>query len=120
MFIAGVKSDNPLHWIYSPKLVDPTKTVRRQDDNIEELQYLHLLLLDSPWEEPAKLDDLLIWLCSARDPITYGQASSKNEPDRIKAKVKISANVSSVHEASPSQDASRHLPELRLFQDGRF
>ena len=32
--IAGVKSDNPLHWIYSPKLVDPTKTVRKQDDNI--------------------------------------------------------------------------------------
>jgi hypothetical protein len=87
--IAGVKSDNPLHWIYSPKLVDPTKTVRKQNDNIEGLQYLHPLLLDSPWEEPAKLDDLLIRLCSERDPITYGQASSKNIPDRIKAKVKI-------------------------------
>ncbi len=70
--IAGVKSDNPLHWIYSPKLVDPTKTVRKQDDNIEGLQYLHPLLLDSPWEEPVKLDDLLIRLCSERDPITYG------------------------------------------------
>jgi hypothetical protein len=45
--IAGVKSNNPLHWIYSPKLVDPTKTVRKQDDNIEGLQYLHPLLLDS-------------------------------------------------------------------------
>ena len=91
--IAGVKSDNPLHWIYSPKLVDPTKTVRKQDDNIEGLQYLHPLLLDSPWEEPAKLDGLLLRLCSERDPITYGQASSKNTPDRIKAKVKIRANV---------------------------
>jgi hypothetical protein len=80
--LAGIKSDNPLHWIYSPKLVDPTKTVRKQDDNIEGLQYLHLhpLLLDSPWEEPVILDDLLIWLCSERDPITYGQASSKNQP----------------------------------------
>ncbi len=28
--VAGIKSDNPLHWIYSPKLVDPTKTVRKQ------------------------------------------------------------------------------------------
>ncbi len=42
--IAGIKSDNPLHWIYTPKLVDPTKTVRKQDDNIEGLQYLHPLL----------------------------------------------------------------------------
>jgi hypothetical protein len=33
--IAGVKSDNPLHWIYSPKLADPTKTIRKQDENIE-------------------------------------------------------------------------------------
>ncbi len=57
--IAGVKSDNPLHWIYNPKLVDPTKTVRKQDDNIEGLQYLHPLLLDSPWEEPEKLDAVL-------------------------------------------------------------
>ncbi len=46
--IAGVKSNNPLHWIYNPKLEDPTKTVRKQDDNIEGLQYLHPLLLDSP------------------------------------------------------------------------
>ncbi len=83
-------------WIYSPKLVDPTKTVRRQDDNIEGLQYLQPLLLDSPWEEPAKLDDLLIRLCSERDPTTHGQASSKNTPDRLKVKVKIRANVSSM------------------------
>ena len=69
--IAGIKSDNPLHWIYSPKLVDPTKTIRNKDDNIEGLQYLHPLLLDSPWEEPALLDDLLIKLCAERDPITY-------------------------------------------------
>ncbi len=27
--IAGVKSDNPLHWIYSPKQVDPTMMVRK-------------------------------------------------------------------------------------------
>ncbi len=94
--IAGVKSDNPLHWIYSPKLVDPTKTVRKQDDNIEGLQYLHLLLLNSPWEEPAKLNSLLLRLVAERDPITYGQASSKNDPERLKAKVKIQANISSM------------------------
>ena len=95
--IAGVKSDNPLHWIYSPKLVDPTKTIRKSDDNIEGLQYL-----DSPWESryaPSQLDDLLIRLCAERDPITYGQASSKNQPERIKAKVKIRANVSSMRQA---------------------
>jgi len=97
--IAGIKSDNPLHWIYSPKLVDPTKTVRKQDDNIEGLQYLHPLLLDSPWEEPAIIDDLLIRLCSERDPVTYGQATSKNQPERIKAKIKIKANIVSMKQA---------------------
>ncbi len=51
------------------------------------------------WEEPAELDYLLIRLCSERDPITYGQASSKNQPERIKAKVKIRANVSSMRQA---------------------
>ncbi len=71
--VAGIKHDNPLNWIYSPKLVDPAKTVRKQDDNIEGLQYLHPLLLDSPWEEPAKLDDLLLRLVSERDPVTYEQ-----------------------------------------------
>ena len=99
MAIAGIKSDNPLHWIYSPKLVDPTKTIRKQDDNIEGLQYLHPLLLDSPWEEPSQLDDLLIRLCSERDPITYGQASSRNELERIKAKQKIRAGVLSMKQA---------------------
>ena len=94
-----IKGDNPLHWIYSPKLVDPTKTVRRQDDNIEGLQYLHPLLLDSPCEEPANLDGLLLRLCSEWDPIIYGQTSSKNSPDRIKAKVKIRENVSSMRQA---------------------
>ncbi len=68
--IAGVKSDNPLHWIYIPKLVDPTKTIRKQDDNIEGLQYLHPLLLNSPWEEPAKLDSFLLRLVAERDPVT--------------------------------------------------
>ncbi len=97
--IASVKSDNPLHWIYSPKLADPTKTIRKQDDNIKGLQYLHPLLLDSPWEEPSQLDDLLIWLCSERDPITFGQASSKNQLDRIKAKQKIRASVLSMKQA---------------------
>ena len=97
--IAGVKSDNPLHWIYSPKLVDPTKTIRKQDDNIEGLQYLHPLLLDSPWEEPSQLDDLLIRLCSERDPITYGQASAKSELERIKAKQKIRASILSMKQA---------------------
>jgi hypothetical protein len=79
--------------------VDPTKTVRKQDDNIEGLQYLHPLLLDSPWEEPKIIDDVLIRLCSERDPITYGQASSKNQPDRIKAKTKIKANILSMKQA---------------------
>jgi hypothetical protein len=97
--VAGIKSDKPLHWIYSPKLVDPTKTVRKQSDNIEGLQYLHPLLLDSPWEEPVTIDDLLIRLCSERDPITYGQASSKNQADRIKAKIKIKANILSMKQA---------------------
>jgi hypothetical protein len=97
--IAGVKSDNPLHWIYSLKLVDPTKTVRKQNDYIEGLQYLHPLLLDPPWEEPAKLDSLLLRLCSERNPVTYGQASSKSTRDRIKAKVRIRAQVSSMRQA---------------------
>jgi hypothetical protein len=56
----GINHKNPLSWIYTPKLVDPAKTVRNHDDNIEGLQYLHPLLLDSPWEEPANLDDLLL------------------------------------------------------------
>ncbi len=55
----GINHKNPLSWIYTPKLVDPTKTVRNHDDNIEGLQYLHPLLLDSPWEEPAFLVDLI-------------------------------------------------------------
>jgi hypothetical protein len=97
--VAGIKHDNPLNWIYSPQFVDQAKTVRKQDDNIEGLQYLHPLLLDSPWEKPAKLDALLLRLVSERDPVTYGQASSKNTPERIKAKVKIRANVSSMRQA---------------------
>ncbi len=67
--------------------------------NIEGLQYLHPLLLDSPWEEPANLVALLLRLVSERDPITYGQASSKNSPEGIKAKVKIQANVSAMRQA---------------------
>ncbi len=97
--MAGIKHDNPLSWIYSPKLVDPATTVRKQDDNIEGLQYLHPLLFDFPWEEPAKLDALLLRLVSERGPITYGRASSKSTPDRIKAKVKIRACVSSMRQA---------------------
>ena len=27
--VAGIKHDNPLNWIYSPKLVDPAKTARK-------------------------------------------------------------------------------------------
>ncbi len=75
--VAGIKHDNPLNWIYSPKLVDPATTVRKQDDNIEGLQYLHPFLLNSPWKELAKLDALLLRLVSETDPVTYGQASSK-------------------------------------------
>jgi hypothetical protein len=73
--------------------------VRKQDDNIEGLQYLHPLLLDSPWEEPARLDDLLLRLVSERDPVTYGEATSKNTPEKVKAKVKIRAYVSSIRQA---------------------
>ena len=79
--------------------MDPTKTIRKQDDNIEGLQYLHPLLLDSPWEEPAQLDDLLIRLCAERDPVTYGQATSKSQYERIKAKQKIRAGVLSMKQA---------------------
>jgi hypothetical protein len=32
----GINHKNPLSWIYSPKMVDPSKTKRNQDDNIEE------------------------------------------------------------------------------------
>ncbi len=56
-------------------------------------------MLGSPWEEPVTIDDLLIRLCSERDPITYGQASSKNQADRIKAKIKIKANILSTKQA---------------------
>ena len=43
--IAGVKSDNPLHWIYSPKLVDPTKTIRKPDDNFSTYILFSLIFL---------------------------------------------------------------------------
>jgi hypothetical protein len=72
----GINHKNPLSWIYTPKLVDPAKTVRNHDDNIEGLQYLHPLLLDSPWEEPANLNDLLLDLVHEKDPIVYAQQGS--------------------------------------------
>jgi hypothetical protein len=84
----GINHKNPLSWIYIPKLVDPAKTVRNHDDNIEGLQYLHPLLLDSPWEEPANLNDLLLDLVQEKDPA-----------ERIKAKIKIKANVSAIKQA---------------------
>jgi hypothetical protein len=39
----GINHKNPLSWIYTPKLVDPSQIVRNYDDNIEGLQYLHPL-----------------------------------------------------------------------------
>ncbi len=42
------------------------------------------------------MNSLLLRLVAERDPITYGQASSKNDPERLKAEVKIQANVSSM------------------------
>ena len=95
----GINQKNPLSWIYNPQLVDPTKKVRNQDDNIEGLQYLHPLLLDSPWEEPSNLDDLLLDLVHEKDPIVYAQAISKDQIERVKAKIKIKANVSSIKQA---------------------
>ncbi len=32
--IAGVKGDNPLHWIYSPKQVDPNIIYRQRKDTL--------------------------------------------------------------------------------------
>jgi hypothetical protein len=95
----GINHKNPLSWIYTPKLVDPSKVVRNHDDNIEGLQYLHPLLLDFPWEEPANLDDLLLDLVQEKDPVVYSQAISKDQAERIKAKTKIKANVSAIKQA---------------------
>ena len=95
----GINHKNPLSWIYTPKLVDPSKTVRNHDDNIEGLQYLHPLLLDSPWEEPTNLNDLLLDLVQEKDPVVYAQAISKDPAERIKAKTKIKANVSAIKQA---------------------
>ncbi len=95
----GINHKNPLSWIYTPTLVDPTKTVRNHDDNIEGLQYLHPLLLDSPWEEPENLNNLLLDLVQEKDPIIYAQAISKDPSERIKAKTKIKANVSAIKQA---------------------
>jgi hypothetical protein len=83
----GINHKDPLSWIYTPKLVDPAKTVRNHDDNIEGLQYLHPLLLDSPWGEPANLNDLLLDLIQEKDPVVYAQAISKDQAERIKANV---------------------------------
>jgi hypothetical protein len=97
--MAEINHKNPLSWIYSPKLVDPTKVVRHQDDNIEGLQHLHPLLLDSPWEEPANINDLLLDLVREKDPVTYAQAISNDLSERLKAKTKIKANTSAVKQA---------------------
>jgi hypothetical protein len=95
----GINHKNPLSWIYTPKLVDPTKTVRNHDDSIEGLQYLHPLLLDSPWEEPANLNDLLLDLVQEKYPVVYSQAISKDPAERVKAKTKIKANVMAIKQA---------------------
>ena len=95
----GINHKNPLSWIYSPKMVDPSKTKRNQDDNIEGLQYLHPMLLNSPWEEPAKLDDLLIDLIRERDPISTSQALSSDPAESNKGKSKIRADLASMKQA---------------------
>jgi hypothetical protein len=95
----GINHKNPLSWIYTPKLVDPTNTVRNHYDNIEGLQYLHSLLLDSPWEEPANLNDLLLDLVQEKDPLVFAQATSKDPAERIKAKTKIKTNVTAIKQA---------------------
>jgi hypothetical protein len=95
----GINHKNPLSWIYTPKLVDPSKIVRNHGDNIEGLQYPHPLLLDSPWEEPTNLDDLLLDLVQEKDPVVYSQAISKDPAERIKAKTKIKSNISAIKQA---------------------
>ncbi len=97
--MVGISHKNPLSWIYAPKLVDPSKVVRHQDDNIEGLQHLHPLLLDSPWEEPANLNDLLLDLVKEKDPVIYAQAISNDLAERVKAKTRIRANTSAVKQA---------------------
>ena len=95
----GINHKNPLSWIYSPKMVDPSKTKRNQDDNIEGLQYLHPMLLNSPWEEPAKLDDLLIDLIRERDPISTAQALSTDPVESNKGRTKIRADLAAMKQA---------------------
>jgi hypothetical protein len=94
-----INHKNPLSWIYTPKLVDPSKIVRNHDDNIEGLQYVHPLLLDSPWEEPANLDSFLLDLVQEKDPVVYAQAISKDPAEKIKAKTKIKSNISAIKQA---------------------
>ncbi len=60
---------------------------------------MHPLLLDSPWEEPANLDDLLLDLVQEKDPVVYAQAISKDPAERTKAKTKIKANISAIKHA---------------------
>ena len=95
----GISHKNPLSWIYSPKMVDPSKTKRNQDDNIERLQYLHPMLPNSPWEEPAKLDDLLIDLIRERDPISTAQALSTDPVESNKGRTKIRADLAAMKQA---------------------
>ena len=95
----GINHKNPLSWIYSPKMVDPSKTKRNPDDNIEGLQYLHPMLLNSPWEEPAKLDDLLIDLIRERDPISTAQALSTDPVESNKGRTKIRADLAAMKQA---------------------
>ena len=95
----GINHKNPLSWVYSPKMVDPSKTKRNQDDNIEGLQYLHPMLLNSPWEEPAKLDDLLIDLIRERDPISTAQALSTDPVESNKGRTKIRADLAAMKQA---------------------
>jgi hypothetical protein len=98
--MVGINHKTPLIWVYTPKLVDPTKMVRQHDDSIKGLQHLHPLLLDSPWEEPAKLNDFLLDLIMEKDPVScLWQAISNDPAERIKAKTKINANISAIKQA---------------------
>jgi hypothetical protein len=76
----GINHKNQLSWIYTSKLVDPSKIVRNHDGNIEGLQYLHRIFV-------------------RKDPVVYSQAISKDPAERIKTKTKIKSNISAIKQA---------------------
>ncbi len=76
---------------------------------------------DSPWEEPANLNDLLLDLIQEKDPVIYAQAISNDLAERVKAKTKIKANYI-CSQASFTEDLQaefRYFPHIlgRLCQE---